>query len=425
MSTKKRVGKAKRSKNTNTRTVIYKSPPRARAPKIVKEKDTFLGMEKPNSLGANIGSFLGHGAQQLIKTLTGFGDYHLDKNSIVEGGMTPPQIVNAVNRGGFIVRHREYIADVTATTAFTNTSYDINPGLNGSFPYLAQIAKAFELYRLRGLVYEFKSTSSDAVLSSAASSALGVVAMATQYNSLNPGFTNLIAMENHEFSCASKPSCDFYHPVECKKSLIPNSELYVRTGAVPSGGDIRLFDIGQFNIATSGMQNATGIIGQLWCTYEVEFYQARYDAPTSIKSDHVQNTSCTQTAWCGSSHTFATNSSLGCSVGSNTITFPSDARDGKFMVMMKYALTGGAGAVTNPAIAATSGCGFDQIWCDSTGFDASTSGSNNSNASIDVYIVAFILTITAASAVVTFSGGTLPSSNMDLFITQFDSDIST
>lgn len=378
-----------------------------------------------SKIGSQLGSFLGHGAQQVLKAITGFGEYNVDHNSILEGGMSPPTIVNTIQKGGFIVRHREYVSDIVASTAFSNHTFDINPGLPGTFPYLSQIAKAFELYRMRGLVYEFKSMSSDSVLSASASTALGTVAMATQYNSLNPGFTNLIAMENHEFSNACKPSCDFYHPVECKKSLISVSELYTRTGAVPDNADIRLYDLGQFNIATSGMQNATGVIGQLWCTYEVEFYQAKYDAPTSILSDHVRNSSISNTQWLGSAHSFAGGCSLGLGIETNTITFPTNVRDGTFFVNQQFRSTAGAGAFTRPTIAIgpdSSYGSLQQFWDDDTVLIVSA--PTDAVATSANYSLSFILKVLKPGVTVTFSAGAIPANAVsDLWVTQLDADI--
>lgn len=388
-----------------------------------------LKEEKDNqSIGSRIGSFLGHGAQQIVKALTGFGDYNVEANSIMEGGMSPPEIVNTVQKNGFIVRHREYIMDVLATQNFTNTTLDINPGLGGTFPYLTQIAKAFELYRMRGLVFEFKSMSSDAVLSSSASSSLGVVAMATQYNSLNPAFTTLIQMENHEFASASKPSCDFYHPVECKKSLIPNTELYVRTGDVDKG-DIRLYDIGQFNIATSGMQNASGnsIIGQLWATYEVEFFQARYDVPTGILTDHIFNTSISGSTPLGSVHSFSAGNSIGLGIDTTSITFPQNIRDGHYLILMRYVTVGSAAAFVAPLITAPAAGTFQilQMWGNGTGPDLATNG-NSADVTSTTFHLAYIINILSPSVKVSWgTAGTIPSSNMDLFVTQMDADIVT
>lgn len=238
--------------------------------------------------GASIGGVIGKGAHQLFKHITGFGDYKIEANSLMLGGMSPPEIINSTNNGGFIVRHREYIGDVTATVDFTVTAYDINPGVMSTFPWLGSIASSFEEYSMRGLIFEFKSMSSDAVLSSATSSALGSVVMATDYNVLGPNFPNKMQMENYEFANSSKPSCSFIHPVECKKSLSPVSNLYVRADIPPAGSDQRLYDLGKFQIATVGMQASGGVVGELWCTYEVELLKPRFTLEEIESQDHFR-----------------------------------------------------------------------------------------------------------------------------------------
>ena len=226
--------------------------------------------------GATLGGAIGKGAHQLFKAITGFGDYTVEHNTLMTGGMSPPQIINASKAGSFIVRHREYIGDINATIDFTVQGFPINPGLLDSFPWLGSVAPSFEEYKLRGLIYEFKSLSSDAVLSASTSSALGAVVMATDYNVLGNLFPNKMQMENYEFANSAKPSCSFLHPVECKKALNPISTMYVRSGAVPPNADQRLYDLGLFQIATVGMQAASGVCGELWCTYEVELIKPRF-----------------------------------------------------------------------------------------------------------------------------------------------------
>jgi len=219
-------------------------------------------------IGSRIGAFLGGGAQKLFKMVTGFGDYKVENNTLVGGNV--PNVQNTP--GGFIVRHREYITDIYAASIFTNTVFSINPGLSGVFPWLATVASSFEEYSFRGLIFEYKSMSADNVLSTTTTStALGTVIMATQYNSLSNNFIDKRTMENYEFANSSKPSLAFVHPIECKANLDANTHLYVRTGATFLG-DQRLYDIGDFQIAVQGMAFTGGVIGELWATYEIEFF---------------------------------------------------------------------------------------------------------------------------------------------------------
>lgn len=308
--------------------------------------------------GSLAGAAIGHGAHKLLHALTGFGDYHVTENTLLKGGMSPPQIINSSSRGGFIVRHREYLVDITATEVFTVTPYDINPGLNDSFPWLSGLASCFEEYRFRGLVYEFKSMSSDAVLSTATNSALGTVIMATSYNVLNPPFVSKQAMENYEFANSSKPSCSFYHPIECKKSLTPVSELFVRVGGLESYSDQRLYDMGKFQIATQGQQADGGVIGELWCTYEVEFFKPKFGAEDDILFDGFTfASSISGAAPFGIAYAGSSQNNLGGTVNlaSATYTFPRGIEHGDCFIVSYTNIGSATVTLALPTITANGG----------------------------------------------------------------------
>jgi len=231
------------------------------------------------------------------RTIRGFGDYSIKHNTIMSGGMSPPMITNSVVTGGVILRHREYLRDITAATEFTNLQFDVNPGINATFPWLSQIATSFEQYKFRGLVFEFKSMAADVVLSNAASTALGTVIMGTKYNVLELPFTNKFEMENWEFTSSCKPSCNMMHPIECAASQTPVDMLYIRSTNATQGamaGDLRLYDLCNFNIAVQGMQN-TGqdgtAIGELWATYEVELYKPKLEEDVNTQFAHFDSRS--------------------------------------------------------------------------------------------------------------------------------------
>lgn len=336
----------------------------------------FLGNEK-------FGNFLGSKAGHLIEQITGFGDYQLQGNSIMTGCLTPPQVVNSVNKGCIIVRHREYLGDIPATSAFTVRDYPINPGMVQTFPWLSQIASAFEQYRMRGCLFEFLSTSSDALLMSASSSALGTVNMATEYDSLESNFGSKREMLNHEFSNSRKPSLSFIHPIECKRNRTPVSELYVRHATPPTGADLRLYDLGKFQIATEGMQSATGVVGELWVTYEVELFKAKFD-PISFAdgaTDHFRLIAPTNAAPFGTDQAAAGGgSTLGGSItGGNRYNWPGTVTKGTYLIF--YEVTWSVNAVlTRPSIATATNCVAENWFKNNTtqvvGLDATTNQSN-------------------------------------------------
>lgn len=327
--------------------------------------------------GGPVGASVGRHAGDMFSRVTGFGDYKVRANSLVGMGTDPPVFKSNPRTRNTIIRHREFIADITGTTSFTNTSYPINPGLVASLPWGSQIAANFEQYRVRGMVFEFKTTSATAIVSGT-NSAMGTVIMCTEYNSLNPGFTSKSAMENHEFCTSSIPSNSFLHPVECARHSTTIENLYIRTGAVPSGADQRMYDLGVFQIATVGMQGSN-TIGELWVTYEIElikpvlFESAGYESLADHYTLGVANVSTS--AYLGTSASppvKSASSNLGTTLtlGTSQINFPSTMDGIPQTYGVAYSLVDGSTNTTTftTQMAATSSNGtFVLIWNDGTG----------------------------------------------------------
>lgn len=386
---------------------------------VITKHGAYGFKEAGQDIGKAIGGALGAG----LGYITGMGDYkyNITANSIMGGIYDPPELHNRSDRV-VCIRHREYIADISSTTGFHLQSFEINPGLRTTFPWLSQVAEAFEEYRFTGLVFEYKTMCSD--FSTTTAGSLGTAIMSTQYNVLSPNFSDKVSMNNYEFSNDSKPSLSFLHPIECKRSLNPVSELFVRTGDVTTG-DLRLYDHGNFQIATQGMQNDSGVIGELWATYEVEFYKAKYiqGVGAELFSDHWTNTVGLSGAQpIGTNPVLHSGSNLGTSISGsniNQVLFPPDLSDGNYLVL--YQITGTSAACVGPGFTFVN-CTALNIWKNDT-----TSSINNSSTTTPVYIQSFILQITGQDASFTFStGAQLPTSptSMDLWISQVNGDIS-
>jgi len=213
-----------------------------------------------------------------IQKISGMGDYsgiinELKANSLIHPTMndTVPAFSNI--SGGVQIAHREYITDILSSTDFLNRSFSINPAIPETFPWLSAIAVNFEQYHVRGMIFEFKSGSSDALNST--NTALGYVVMTTEYNSLASPYTNKNQMENSQFCVSTKPSKSVIHPIECAPFQTPSQPLYTRlaSGTYVSEGDKRLYDLGNFQVATTGMQAANVNIGELWVSYVIDFYK--------------------------------------------------------------------------------------------------------------------------------------------------------
>lgn len=234
-----------------------------------------VGAHFGGPIGAVYGRAAGNFGGDLFHTVTGFGDYEVNTNTLIGEGQQVPYVKNEPTANGVTINHREYLMDVitsSTTQAFKIQTFNINPGLAETFPFLSQIANNFTEYILEGAIFAFNSTSGDALNST--NTALGVVVMSSQYNVYDADFTSKSEMELHQYTTSAKPSSSFLHPIECAPHQTPVHEFYTRN-STPSSGDLRLSDIGKFSIATVGMQGTAVNIGELWVTYQVTLLKPR------------------------------------------------------------------------------------------------------------------------------------------------------
>lgn len=233
---------------------------------------------------ANMGKRIAHGIvdtgidklQSFFKTLVGSGDYqiapfHLNQNSLMNDGLQQAPQMHSGNMCTNI-RHREYICDITSSSSpgqFKIESFALNAGDQRTFPWLSGIAKdSYQKWRPKGIVIEFKSTSADALNST--NTALGTVVMATNYCAVDVPYNSKIQMEQTEFACSSKPSNNILHPIECKPGQGPLTELYIDNGFDHGAFDPRFDSLGNFYIATVGLQGASVNVGELWISYDID-----------------------------------------------------------------------------------------------------------------------------------------------------------
>lgn len=223
------------------------------------------GMFGQASMGRGIGRWLGTG----IGSIFGSGDYTLSGSApsynVMTNGAQIPKF--DTTRQTNVVCHREYLGDIMGTAGFVNRQYPLNPGMSSTFPWLSTLAASYQEYKFHGLVFEFRSLITDFVTGGAP----GVIVMSTNYNADAPVYTNKQQMENAEFAVSTKPVINLMHGVECadKQTILP--QRYVRNSAPPSGQDLRLYDLGNFQFATAS--NPVQDLGELWVSYCVEFFK--------------------------------------------------------------------------------------------------------------------------------------------------------
>jgi len=255
-------------------------------------KGTFerIGRAAGGAMFGGSGAALGGMAGRGIASLSGMGDYTIRKNSLLQldEGMQVASFGDMNH--GVIIMHREYIGDITQTQNFTLTSFPINPGLAGTFPWLSNIAPNFDQYQILGMIFHFRSTASD--FGTTTNMAMGSIILATDYDSADNLYGSKIEMENAQYSTSGKPSVDVMHAIECDPDITFAPIKYVRSGGVPAGKDSRLYDQGNFQIATTGMPANSGAIGELWVTYKIAFFK-----PALNMGANVQTATAGATTW--------------------------------------------------------------------------------------------------------------------------------
>lgn len=318
-----------------------------------------------SELGSELGGYAGKGLGQLFKSITGWGDYEVKQNSL----LFPNNEVPSFGEDSIRVRKREFVCSIESlATDFNLLSFPINPGLDQSFPWLSAIARNYEQYRFNGLIYQFVSTSSDAIASTT-SLGMGQVILATDYSAVDDDFQSGPQMLGSMFSTSGKPSENIMHAIECAPDDTPQKLYYVRTGSATSGTDKRLWDLGKFQIATDNMPAAYKGMGQLWVSYDVTFCKAvqnntlglalNSDVWHELGSYTPTNANPFGTALSTTYLEGDAGSNLGCSLSNTAIYFPDNLQEGYFAIQMMW--VGTAAAVTAPTFT-YHGCGQVNAW---------------------------------------------------------------
>ncbi|QMW68926.1 capsid protein [Crucivirus-472] len=197
------------------------------------------------------------------------------RNGLAEGGMSTAPVFAAGgdDMGGVTLTHCEYLTDIygnDAVTSFDNTPFSINPGLERTFPWLAQTATNFDEYEFIQLMFEFRSTISDAPNTNGQ---VGTIIMATNYNVSDTPFTDKGTMMQYGAATSSKVISHVQHFVECNPEQLSGSAgKYVRNSPTLISQDPKTYDLGLFQIAVSGTPStfADQPIGELWVHYKVK-----------------------------------------------------------------------------------------------------------------------------------------------------------
>lgn len=170
-----------------------------------------------------------------------------------------PQIIHQGSNGDVTVAHEEFVQDINGSVAFSDSSLAINPGLSVMFPWLSQMAPLYESYKFEKLEFRFETVSSSATP--------GFVMMAVDYDASDPAAVTKSQLASYT-GCVRCPSWEECCNVSSRENLSKRTSYYVRNAPLSANQDIKLYDVGNLNIAT-GSQAGTTPVGELWVKYVV------------------------------------------------------------------------------------------------------------------------------------------------------------
>lgn len=183
-----------------------------------------------------------------------------------------------------IIKHTEYIGDITSPNpSFNVTAFSINPGIQGTFPWLANIAPNYESYKFHKLEFEYKPM--------CPTNTAGVVSMAVDYDAADQNPTSKIVMKNYESTVSSSvwDSCLFRS--KSSNLLKFGVQRYTRTAPLAANLDIKTYDVGRLFVATSNTPTIATPCGELYCHYEIELFTPQLGQTSAVAQDQSNSPS--------------------------------------------------------------------------------------------------------------------------------------
>lgn len=174
------------------------------------------------------------------------------------------------------VIHREYLQDINGSINFNNLQFPINPGLSSTFPWLSQMASLYESYIFKRLhfIYEPACPSITA----------GSVMLAIDFDAADQAAVSKIQFMAYHNAVRNTAWENVTYRSDLSDLIKFGIQRYVRSGPV-ANTDIKTYDIGNFQLATSNFVAAT-FVGELYVEYEVEFYTPQLSSlsPVNVSS---------------------------------------------------------------------------------------------------------------------------------------------
>ncbi len=236
------------------------------------------------------------------------------------------------SRDSVRIVHRELVASVVGTTAFTVArAFALNPGLATSFPWLATQAQAWERYKFNSLRFEYYTRTG--------SSTPGSVMLVPDYDAADAAPISEQVASSYEDVTEDAPWKDICCSLRSSALHALGPTKFVRTGALPANLDIKTYDAGNLFLCT--IDGTAVNWGKLWVEYDITLMTPQLNPGGSsvMSAQHIGGQTPTSASILGTQALFPGSSTL-VSVSGSTITFQ---QAGRYSVnLLTSALIGGS-----------------------------------------------------------------------------------
>jgi hypothetical protein len=189
-----------------------------------------------------------------------------------------PRILRT-SQGSCNIKHKELIANITdgATFAASLQNFSCNPGLAATFPWLSQEAAGWERYRFNSLRFYY--------LTRVSSATAGSVIMAPDYDASDASPVSEQILSSFQGSVEASLWKDLSCSLARGAMHADEKEKFVRVGVVPANSDIRLYDVANMIVSTTG--GAVGLVGKFWVEYDVTLFTPQIPSGGFISSGAI------------------------------------------------------------------------------------------------------------------------------------------
>jgi len=161
------------------------------------------------------------------------------------------------------VVHRELISSITGSAAFAvGATFEINPGLSVTFPWLALMAQAWEQYEFNSLKFHYVTRTGTNVP--------GSVMLVPDYDAADAAPVDEATASSYQEAIEDAPWRDITCGLRKLSMNGGRTRHFVRQGSLAANLDIKTYDVAKFFVLTT---DGTAVPwGKLWVEYDVTFH---------------------------------------------------------------------------------------------------------------------------------------------------------